>query len=208
MKALLYKDFVSSKSSYLLALAVMVIVSTIALVKEMVIMIPFLLVYMSFILTAISIENERESDFPKFAFTSPIPRETYVKSKYVISILCAIIAFAASMPVYYSEFEKWDVTILLGAISFAIPILLSGFQIPFTLRFGAEMGRVVMIATYFILFAGTSTLGEYLNELKMSIQKMSQSSYYLLAGLVLIATIVLLLISQRIAIAVTKHKEY
>jgi len=208
MKALFYKDFVSAKSTYLLSLAIMVVIAGSAVYRDKIILIPFMFVIMPMILNAISFGNEVQSNFPKFAFTTPISRKTYVKSKYGFAIIFGIVAFAFSLIIFYLEHENLDFALIMGVISFAIPIIFSAVQMPFILKFGLEKGRIIMVATYALLFITMSLLGEYLDGIMGLVQKISQLNSYIVSGFIFAIAVLILVISKNIGVAIIKAKEY
>lgn len=208
MKALLYKDFVCAKSTYLLASIMMIVMAGYAVSQGEIITIPFLFVIMPIILNSISFGIEVQSNFPKFVFTTPISRKTYVKSKYSFALIFATVAFVSSLLIFNLEHENLDFASIIGAISFAIPIIFSSIQIPLILKLGLEKGKIVMVITYAILFTTISLLGEYFDYIMVIVQKISQLNSYLIAGLILGITALILAISQKIGLAIIMGKEY
>lgn len=75
MRALLYKDFVSSKKSYLLSFIVILFIGIYGAKEGYYIVIPLLCVYLPVIFNNVSFAIDEQVDFYKFAFTSPISRK-------------------------------------------------------------------------------------------------------------------------------------
>lgn len=208
MKALLYKDMVSAKTTYLLALAIMLAIAGYAVYHGAMIIIPFLFAFMPVILNAASFGNEAQSDFPKFVFTTPISRKAYVASKYILAVLFATMALISGLILFYLEHKSLNYAFVIAASSFAVPIIFSSFQIPFILKFGVEKGRIIVVAAYFLLFAITSYLGDTLSGFIHLVTKISQLNTYVIAGALIAAAILILTVSNNIGVSIMKRKEY
>ena len=208
MKALLYKDLVSGKSTYLLALVIMLFVAFYVTSNGAMILIPILFVFMPMLLNTVSFRNESTSDFPKFAFTTPFTREDYVKSKYSVAILFGIMALISGFILFYHEYESLNLALIIGAAFFALPIIISAIQIPFILKFNEEKGGIIVVATNFLIFALAHFMGDSLGRLIILIQKLSYLNVYLTAGVIFAITIIVFTVSKNIGVAITKRKEY
>ncbi|NMA12876.1 MAG: ABC-2 transporter permease [Chloroflexi bacterium] len=208
MKALLYKDFVSGKSTYLLVLVTMVALLAYVTYHGVMIIIPFLFVFMPVILNSISFGNEVKSNFPKFAFITPISRKVYVASKYVLTTLFAALALISGIVHFYHEYKNWDLALMVGVVSFAVTIIFSSIQIPFILKFDDEKVGIAIVATNFIIFVLSRFLGRLVGGLVNLVQTVSQFHTYLIAGGICVITILILTLSQNIGVVITKGKEY
>lgn len=208
MKALLYKDFMTSKRTYLIAVALLIVLGIVGIVNHFVIIIPLMFSFMSIILNSISFGNEKQSEFPKFVFTSPISRNSYVRSKYVLSVISGIVAFILSLIIVYIEYDNIGLSLVIASATLLIPILFTAIQVPFFLKFGEEKGRILMVLIYFALPLATSLLKGKLGDLMDKILNLSQSVPYIIFGVVLLITIAILVISQFIGIKIAKKLEY
>ncbi len=208
MKALLYKDFVSAKSTYLLALVMILVIATYLTYHGAMVIISLLFVFMPVILNASSFVNETKSDFPKFAFTTPITRKAYVKSKYTVAVLFGIMALVSGFILVYLEYKSLNLALMIGALSFLLPILFSAIQIPFIIKFGEEKARLLVVAANFLLFAVASFLGDSFAGIIELIQNIRQVNAWVIAGLICAVTILILIVSQNIGVAIIKAKEY
>lgn len=208
MRALIYKDFASAKSTYLLAFGIMLAIAGYSVSHDMTMIIPFLFIYMPMILNTTSFSHEAQSGLPKFIFTTPITRKAYVASKYVIAVFFGALALISGMIIVVLEHMSLEIGLVICAVLFAIPILFSAIQIPFSLKFGDEKGRIIFIATYFLLFATTSYLGDSLIRLINLIQKISQRNACLVAAAIMAITLLFLAASMKIGVVIMKKKEY
>lgn len=208
MKALIYKDFVSAKSTYLFVLVMMVALLVYVTYHGVMVIIPFLFVFMPAIINSVSFGNEVKSNFPKFAFATPISRKVYVASKYVLTNLFAILALISGIILFYHEYKNWNLALMVGVVSFAVTIIFSSIQIPFILKFDEEKVGIAIVATNFIIFALSRILGRLVIGLVSLVQTINRFHAYLIAGVIFVITILILTVSQNIGVAIVKAKEY
>lgn len=208
MKALIYKDFVSAKSTYLFVLVMMVALLVYVTYHGVMVIIPFLFVFMPAIINSVSFGNEVKSNFPKFAFATPISRKAYVASKYVLTNLFATLALISGIILFYHEYKNWNLALMVGAVSFAVTIIFSSIQIPFILKFDEEKVGIAIVATNFIIFALSRILGRLVIGLVSLVQTINRFHAYLIAGVIFVITILILTVSQNIGVAIVKAKEY
>ncbi|MGI6462876.1 MAG: ABC-2 transporter permease [Candidatus Scatomorpha sp.] len=208
MKALIYKDFVSAKSTYLFVLVMMVALLVYVTYHGVMVIIPFLFVFMPAIINSVSFGNEVKSNFPKFAFATPISRKVYVASKYVLTNLFATLALISGIILFYHEYKNWNLALMVGAVSFAVTIIFSSIQIPFILKFDEEKVGIAIVATNFIIFALSRILGRLVIGLVSLVQTINRFHAYLIAGVIFVITILILTVSQNIGVAIVKAKEY
>jgi len=208
MKALIYKDFVSAKSTYLFVLVMMVALLVYVTYHGVMVIIPFLFVFMPAIINSVSFGNEVKSNFPKFVFATPISRKVYVASKYVLTNLFATLALISGIILFYHEYKNWNLALMVGAVSFAVTIIFSSIQIPFILKFDEEKVGIAIVATNFIIFALSRILGRLVIGLVSLVQTINRFHAYLIAGVIFVITILILTVSQNIGVAIVKAKEY
>ena len=128
----------------------------------------FVLNYMT-ILSSMMVINTFALDEQKngnaFLFTLPFSRKTYVTEKYLFGMILGIIgwgltiaaAFAVSM-IKQTDL-KWGNLGLQGIVAFGVFIVMLGIAIPIQIKFGAEKGRIVLIAGVLaVSFAGAGIM--------------------------------------------------
>ncbi len=128
----------------------------------------FVLNYMT-ILSSMMVINTFALDEQKngnaFLFTLPFSRKTYVTEKYLFGMILGIIgwgltiaaAFAVSM-IKQTDL-KWGNLGLQGIVAFGVFIVMLGIAIPIQIKFGAEKGRIVLIAAVLaVSFAGAGIM--------------------------------------------------
>lgn len=208
MKAMIYKDLVTLKSTYLVMTAIVVSIIAYATSQNFLIVLPLLFIYVPIILNAASFAMEERADFPKFVFTTPISRRSYVLSKYILAILCSILAFISGLMIYQLESDNLGTGLIIGVVLFAIPILMSGIQISFILRYGAEKGRIIMVAFYLLFFIAVNLIKVLLQQSVERIQSLSLANPYIIAGILFVLTLLLLGVFVKAGEKIVKSKEY
>lgn len=208
MKAMIYKDLVTLKSTYLVMTAIVVSIIAYATSQNFLIVLPLLFIYVPIILNAASFAMEERDDFPKFVFTTPISRRSYVLSKYILAIVCSVLAFISGLLIYQSESDNLGLGLIIGVVLFAIPILMSGIQISFILRYGAEKGRIIMVAFYLLFFIAVNLIKVLLQQSVERIQSLSLANPYIIAGILFVLTLLLLGVFVKAGEKIVKSKEY
>lgn len=208
MKAMIYKDLVTLKSTYLVMTAIVVSIIAYATSQNFLIVLPLLFIYVPIILNAASFAMEERADFPKFVFTTPISRRSYVLSKYILAILCSILAFISGLMIYQLESDNLGTGLIIGVVLFAIPIIMSGIQISFILRYGAEKGRIIMVAFYLLFFIAVNLIKILLQESVEKIQSLSLANPFIIAGILFVLTLLLLGVFVKAGEKIVKSKEY
>lgn len=208
MKALIYKDLTAGKSTYLLTLAVGLVIGAYGILKNYLAIIPALCIYMPIIINAISFGSESESEFSKFIFTSPISRRTYVKSKYFFPLIFSIIASLFSVFITYNLFKQIDLAFMISAMVFSLSFTLNSIQIPFIIKFGEDKGPIITVLSYFLLFMGSSAVGEFGNNIINNLKDYSKIEYIVIALIILLIGFVISYLSIRISEVIIKKKEF
>lgn len=119
-------------------------------------------------------------------------------------------AFISSFIICKYETFSRELTLGLSLIAFMLPLVFTGFQVPFFLKYGAEKGKILVVATYFILFAFTNYLGGLMGDgdLVVKLQAKISSNFYVFLILVLIIALVLIVGSIKISTKIVKNKEF
>ncbi|KAA9295938.1 MULTISPECIES: ABC-2 transporter permease [Aerococcus] len=207
MRALIYKDFMSAKLSYMISFMIIIAISCYALYQGTPLLIPLLFIYMPVIFSGLTFGSDDQADFPKFIFTTPIPRWVYVTSKYVPTFVFSMLGLASSFYLFYQQGAEIPIAFVFSLLIILVPVLLTSIQIPFFLKYGTENGRIIMIGAFFILFAMTSLFGKQVDLFKRYIQNIEHYLTATLIALVLVNVIILVL-SIFISTHIVNHKEY
>ena len=152
-----------------------------------------------------------------FLFTLPFKRSTYVKEKYVFSIVISLIGMCISLLlVILSELTQIGqfniVDVLLFQFNFVPVILLFlSILIPIQLKYGGENARIVLIGGT----ASVGIIGYLILQLISYLQiDLSQIIYYLsineyiLTIIVILLSLLFILLSEKISERIVKNKEF
>ncbi|WP_018658717.1 ABC-2 transporter permease [Allofustis seminis] len=208
MIGIFYKDIVSSKLSYFLTVIISLVIIFYAISQHQTIFIPFLFVYLPIILTGVAFTVEEQSSNIKFILTTPISHTTYVKSKYIFTLCFSFLEYISSLVVFKDQFGNLQTPSLIGALVFSLPIIITSIQIPCILKFGAEKGRIIMVATYFGLFALSNLLSDKLEVIISKLQNIGMSYAYLVTAGICLSILMIMAISIKIGTLIVQYKEY
>ena len=101
-----------------------------------------------------------------------------------------------------------DSIIFISLITLVASILISAIQLPFILKYGAEKGRLIMVITYFTVFALSSFFKAKSDFLTNVVEFfLKNSRLMILIGMVFVS-IVIIGIAIKISILIMEKKEY
>lgn len=217
MKGLLVKDFclIMQQKKFLVLLLLLAIVLNYNSDGS------FVIGYLTFVCSFLIISSISYDEYDNgysFLFTLPVGRKTYVQSKYIFAVLlsgCSWMTGCVIATIFYlarnqmgrfrgSIAEAW---ILLLAILIFLAIVL-----PLQFKFGAEKGRYAMLATFGICFligylgkAITDSIGIHPERI---FNRLMAQNMWVLSGILLLGTVIILEISYLSSIAIMKRKEF
>ena len=172
-------------------------------------MIPLICTMIPLILTAIAFGYDTKSKFEQFAFSMPIKKSSFVLSKlffaFVFGLFGSVCLFLQL--VIKSEMSL-DNIIFISLITLVASILISAIQLPFILKYGAEKGRLIMVITYFTVFA-LSSFFKAKSDLMTNVGEffLNNSRGMIFLGIVFVS-IVIIGIAIKISIFIMEKKEY
>ncbi len=150
MKGLIIKDFINLRKygrSVLLVVAFFVLLSFMmddtAFISGMVVLL--------FAMTAVtSFAYDKQAGWEEYALSLPLPRKTIVKSKYILSLLLALIGMVLSVllgVVINLITKKTGIMEHLTTtyVIFGVGVLFLSIMLPLIFRFGVEKSRIFMI---------------------------------------------------------------
>ena len=101
-----------------------------------------------------------------------------------------------------------DNIVFISLITLGASVLMSAIQLPFILKYGAEKGRLIMVITYFAIFALSTFLKEKSDLLANMVELFSKYSMLMIfIGIVLVG-LVTIGIAIKISISIMDKKEY
>lgn len=209
MTALIKKDIATMKKTLIITILTCIGLIIYGISKEAVYMVPLLCVMMPIILNAISFGYDSRSQFEKLAFSMPIKKTSYVYSKLFFSIFFGTMGAVACL-VYLVLLKNVSLinVILISVLILLSSILVSSIQLPFILKFGEEKGRLIMVLTYFLIFAASTFLKEKSDWLYKTFQAINKLSFRLLiiAAILIMSSMIVVLVMM--SVKILDRKEY
>lgn len=218
MKALLIKDWKLLKNQKQFFLATLVIVGVFLFTSKN---LAFVVGYATIMYTIFTISTISYDDYHNgmsFLFTLPVSRREYVVEKYSFGILtgsgaaAAVLAAAAAV----SRVKEMNMTVEDLTISIMTAILVAmfvlSFTIPIQLKFGAEKGRMAMMAVsmvFFVLIMGFSALLKRTGwQAGNLFRRVEEAPTELVACVIGAGCAAMLLISALISLQILKQREF
>ena len=209
MTALILKDIATLKKTLLLSITLCIALVVYGVYENEIYMIPLICTMIPLILTAIAFGYDTKSKFDPFAFSMPIKKSSFVLSKlffaFVFGLFGSVCLFLQL--VIKSEMSL-DNIIFISLITLVASILISAIQLPFILKYGAEKGRLIMVITYFTVFA-LSSFFKAKSDLMTNVGEffLNNSRGMIFLGIVFVS-IVIIGIAIKISIFIMEKKEY
>lgn len=209
MIALILKDIATLKKTLFLTIAICIIFAVYGIYENAIFMIPLICAMIPLILTAIAFGYDGKSNFEQFAFSMPIKKSSYVFSKLFFSFAFGLIGSVCLFVLLVVQKKMpIDNIILISFITLVASILMSAIQLPFILKYGAEKGRLIMVITYFTIFAFSTLLKEKRYFLMNMLEVFGKHSMsMILIGIALIG-FVIVGITINLSIVIMIKKEY
>lgn len=217
MKGLLIKDIklMKGQKNFFFMIAV------IGMVMIMFIEDPsFIIGYMTFLGGTFAMSTISYDEFDNgnaFLFTLPITRKSYVKEKYEFGLLAGggfwILATALVLAAGKIK-DLMPVKDILMTAFLTLPVLflILSVMIPFQLKFGGEKGRIAIIGAvgllFVLVFAVVKIAEMFHVDLNSAFNNLPTMSMGMLIAVVLGISVIILLVSIRISIAIMNRKEF
>ncbi|WBB38621.1 ABC-2 transporter permease [Parvimonas micra] len=209
MTALILKDIATLKKTLLLTITICVALAIYGIYENAIFMIPLICAMIPLILTAISFGYDTKSNFEQYAFSMPIKKSSYVLSKLFFAFAFGLIgSICIFILLTIQSIMTIEYIVFISIITLIASILMSAIQLPFILKYGAEKGRLIMVITYFAIFALSTFLKEksdLITKLAELFNKSSMSMIFI--GTVLIGLIIIGL-AIKSSIIIMEKKEY
>lgn len=164
--------------------------------------------------------DEYDNGMP-FLMTLPVSRKIYVREKYLFGIIlgfimCLIgVALALGGWLVGNGNGDYDIHVIIANTVVSIPVfvMVISFMLPIQLKFGAEKGRIalfVLCGVILLICFGLKKLTELIDIdiLRATEILLSRISMSILAGILLAAAAVVLLISLKVSRIIMEKKEF
>ncbi len=209
MTALILKDIATLKKTLLLTITICIALSVYGIYENAIFMIPLICAMIPLILTAITFGYDTKSKFEQFAFSMPIKKSSFVLSKLFFAFVFGLVGSVCLFVLFVVKNEmSIDNIVFISLITLVTSVLMSAIQLPFILKYGAEKGRLIMVITYFAIFALSTFLKEKSDLLANMVELFSKYSMVMIfIGIVLVG-LVIIGIAIKISISIMDKKEY
>ena len=209
MTALILKDIATLKKTLLLTITICIALAVYGIYENVIFMIPLICAMIPLILTAIVFGYDTKSKFEQFAFSMPIKKSSFVLSKLFFAFVFGLVGSVCLFVLFVVKNEmSIDNIIFISLITLVASVLMSAIQLPFILKYGAEKGRLIMVITYFAIFALSTFLKEKSDLLANIVELFSKYSMVMIfIGIVLVG-LVTIGIAIKISISIMDKKEY
>lgn len=193
MTALILKDIATLKKTLLLTITICVALAIYGIYENAIFMIPLICAMIPLILTAISFGYDTKSNFEQYAFSMPIKKSSYVLSKLFFAFAFGLIgSICIFILLTIQNIMTIEYIVFISIITLIASILMSAIQLPFILKHGAEKGRLIMVITYFVIFALSTFLKEKSDLITKLAELFNKSSMSMICiGIVLIGLIMI-----------------
>ena len=209
MTALILKDIATLKKTLLLSITLSIALVVYGVYENEIFMIPLICTMIPLILTAIAFGYDTKSKFEQFAFSMPIKKSSFVLSKlffaFVFGLFGSVCLFVQL--VIKSEMSI-DNIIFISLITLLASVLISAIQLPFILKYGAEKGRLIMVISYFTVFALSSLLKAKSDLLTNVVEFFLNNSRVMIFLGIVFVSIVIIGMAIKISILIMEKKEY
>jgi brp/blh family beta-carotene 15,15'-monooxygenase len=209
MTALILKDIATLKKTLLLTITICIALAIYGIYENAIFMIPLICAMIPLILTAISFGYDTKSNFEQYAFSMPIKKSSYVLSKLFFAFAFGLIgSICIFILLTIQSIMTIEYIVFISIITLIASILMSAIQLPFILKYGAEKGRLIMVITYFAIFALSTFLKEKSDLITKLAELFNKSSMSIICiGIVLIGLIIIGL-AIKSSIIIMEKKEY
>lgn len=209
MTALILKDIATLKKTLLLTITICIALAVYGIYENAIFMIPLICAMIPLILTAVAFGYDTKSKFEQFAFSMPIKKSSFVLSKLFFAFVFGLVGSVCLFVLFIVKNEmSIDNIVFISLITLVVSVLMSAIQLPFILKYGAEKGRLIMVITYFAIFALSTFLKEKSDLLANMVELFSKYSMVMIfIGIVLVG-LVTIGIAIKISISIMDKKEY
>ena len=209
MTALILKDIATLKKTLLLTITICIALAVYGVYENAIFMIPLICAMIPLILTAIAFGYDTKSKFEQFAFSMPIKKSSFVLSKLFFAFVFGLVGSVCLFVLFVVKNEmSIDNIVFISLITLVASVLMSAIQLPFILKYGAEKGRLIMMITYFAIFALSTFLKEKSDLLANMVELFSKYSMVMIFIGILSVGLVIIGIAIKISISIMDKKEY
>ncbi|MDY3051720.1 MAG: ABC-2 transporter permease [Ndongobacter sp.] len=208
MKALLYKDFIGIRKTFILSLLAIFAVSIVFVARDITPMISMMFIILPFIVQVTLFTLDDSCHFDRFALSATVPRKQVPAARYVFSLILILFSSIAMFVTIAFTQGLTISAVLLFAVAFFIPTLFVSIELPILYRFGAQNARYILMGLYFFIFFGATFLSKHIPQILTFFHKFLEAPQLLIAALLLLVTAGCFLLSYFISAQMYEKKEF
>ncbi|MFS9305597.1 ABC-2 transporter permease [Streptococcus peroris] len=209
MTALILKDIATLKKTLLLTVTISIALAVYGIYENELFMVPLICVMIPLILSAIAFGYDTKSNFEQFAFSMPIKNSSYVLSKLFFAFAFGLVGSICIFVLLMTKNQmSLDNIVFIALITLAASILMTAIQLPFILKYGAEKGRLIMVITYFLIFALSTLLKEKSDFLAKLMEIFSKNSMSMICLGILVVSVLIIGGAVKLSVMIMEKKEY
>jgi hypothetical protein len=206
MKALLWKDFYATRGSLLIVAVMILLMTGVMAVSDG--LGGFFSLYSFLFVSMMPFSSQaldERAKFPRFALSTPISRQDLVLSKYVYSLLLALLAFLVNALDLLLIRHGNIAEVLPLLLMVAVALLMQALIIPLLFRFGSEKARIAMIASLAALSGG---LAFFMQKTNMDISRLLAVFAERYALMFVLGVALLYMLSIAVSMRIYKKKDF
>lgn len=209
MIALILKDMVTLKKTLLLTVTICTAIAVYGIYENALFMVPLICAMIPLILTAIAFGYDTKSNFEQLVFSMPIKKSSYVLSKLFFAFAFGLVGSICIFVLLMTKNQMpLDNIVFIALITLDASILMSAIQLPFILKYGAEKGRLIIVITYFLIFALSTLLKENSDFLTKLMGILSKHSMSMICLGIFVTSILIIGVAVKSSILIMEKKEY
>lgn len=171
----------------------------------------FLMVYSVSFGTAVFSYHE-QCNWDVYANTLPVSRKQIIGSIYMLNGLFLLAGGGIGLTINLIQVLRGEMLLeeglaMTGGV-FAVGLLMVAADIPLILKFGCERARMIMIGSYLIVVIAVVAIGKWLNGRGFSLAGVTEEAVYGFVGAGFAATLIFLLFSYGLSLAIYRKKEF
>ncbi len=202
MKGLMLKDIINLKQSSVVFVLVVGVWLFLSIMNGDPSFFCGVTMLMATLMPITAISYDEKANWNKYALTMPVSRFLLVLSKYTLSLLFTLSSGVLATIVCYFITGDINESLKLAIIFASLGMMMASVILPFIFKYGAEKGRLIMMAVIFIPIILIFLIQ------KSGIPMPDESTFEMLINLAPVIALFVMLISVFISKSIIEKKEF
>ncbi|MDO5049946.1 MAG: ABC-2 transporter permease [Actinomycetaceae bacterium] len=153
--------------------------------------------------------RDAESGVNRTILAGPVSRNALVYLNYLVTIVIGVVAFLVDALVgKFMGAMMWEDVLAFALLSFAGAVLLVIIQLPLFYRFGPEKAKLFLVAVFVLIFASSSFIGDYKEQIAQWFADIHAFSSVAISGIVLGVVLVFTGVSLVVSRKIVASREF